>query len=324
MRKWIAAATLAGIAAGVATANAQSYPSRPVSMIAPFPAGGPADSIARVIAEPMREALGQPVVIENVPGAGGNLGIGRLARAEPDGYTIGIGQWSTHVVNPVTYTLPYNVQADFEPIALLTITPQLIIARKDFPAKDLKEMIAWLKAHPDQATAGTVGAAGGAQVSAVYFQKETGTSFRFVPYRGGGPAVQDLAVGQLDLMFDQAANALGLVRAGSVKAYTVMSKTRWAALPDVPSIDEAGASGLYVAYWHALWAPKGTPKEVIVKLNAAVARSLADPAVGKRLSDVGHDVMPADQRTPEALAAYHKAEIDKWWPIIRASGLKAQ
>lgn len=324
MRKWIAAATLAGIAAGVATANAQSYPSRPVSMIAPFPAGGPADSIARVIAEPMREALGQPVVIENVPGAGGNLGIGRLARAEPDGYTIGIGQWSTHVVNPVTYTLPYNVQADFEPIALLTITPQLIIARKDFPAKDLKEMIAWLKAHPDQATAGTVGAAGGAQVSAVYFQKETGTSFRFVPYRGGGPAVQDLAVGQLDLMFDQAANALGPVRAGSVKAYTVMSKTRWAALPDVPSIDEAGASGLYVAYWHALWAPKGTPKEVIVKLNAAVARSLADPAVGKRLSDVGHDVMPADQRTPEALAAYHKAEIDKWWPIIRASGLKAQ
>ncbi len=324
MRKWIAAATLAGIAAGVATANAQSYPSRPVSMIAPFPAGGPADSIARVIAEPMREALGQPVVIENVPGAGGNLGIGRLARAEPDGYTIGIGQWSTHVVNPVTYTLPYNVQADFEPIALLTITPQLIIARKDFPAKDLKEMIAWLKAHPDQATAGTVGAAGGAQVSAVYFQKETGTSFRFVPYRGGGPAVQDLAVGQLDLMFDQAANALGPVRAGSVKAYTVMSKTRWAALPDVPSIDEAGASGLYVAYWHALWAPKGTPKEVIVKLNAAVARSLADPAVGKRLSDVGHDVMPADQRTPEALAAYHNAEIDKWWPIIRASGLKAQ
>jgi tripartite-type tricarboxylate transporter receptor subunit TctC len=323
MRKRIVAAAFAAIIAGVASAGAQTYPARQVTMIAPFPAGGPADSIARVIAEPIREALGQPVVIENVPGAGGNLGIGRLARSEPDGYTIGIGQWSTHVVNPVTYTLPYNVQ-EMEPIALLTITPQLIIARKDFPAKDLKEMIAWLKANPDKATAATVGAAGGAQVSAVYFQKETGTTFRFVPYRGGGPAVQDMAAGQVDLMFDQAANALGPVRAGTVKTYAVMSKTRWTALPDVPSIDEAGASGLYVAYWHALWAPKGTPKDVIAKLNAAVARTLADPGVSKRLSDIGHDVMPADQRTPEALAAYHKAEIDKWWPIIRASGLKAQ
>ena len=322
--KWIVAVTLAAIVAGVASAGAQTYPSRPITMIAPFPAGGPADSIARIIAEPMREVLGQPVVIENVPGAGGNLGVGRLARAEPDGYTIGIGQWSTHVVNPVTYApLPYDVQ-EMEPIALLTTTPQLIIARKDFPAANLKEMIAWLKANPDQATAGTVGAAGGAQVSAVYFQKETGTSFRFVPYRGGGPAVQDLAAGQLDLMFDQAANALAPVRAGSVKAYAVMSKTRWQALPDVPSIDEAGASGLYVAYWHGMWAPKGTPKDIIAKLNAAVARALADPGVSKRLSDVGHDVLPADQRTPGALAAYHKAEIDKWWPIIRASGLKAQ
>ena len=319
----IAVATLAAIVAGIASAGAQSYPSRPITMIAPFPAGGPADGIARIIAEPMREALGQPVVIENVPGAGGNLGVGRLARSEPDGYTIGIGQWSTHVVNPVTYALPYNVQ-EMEPIGLLTITPQLIIARKDFPAANLKEMIAWLKANPDKATSATVGAAGGAQVSAIYFQKETGTTFRFVPYRGGGPAVQDMAAGQVDLMFDQAANALAPVRAGTVKAYAVMSKTRWQALPDVPSIDEAGASGLYVAYWHALWAPKGTPKEIVAKLNAAVARALADPGVSKRLSDVGHDVMPADQRTPEALAAYHKAEIDKWWPIIRASGLKAQ
>jgi tripartite-type tricarboxylate transporter receptor subunit TctC len=321
MRTWLVAAILA---AGVAHAAAQSYPSRPITMIAPFPAGGPADSIARIIAEPMREVLGQPVVIENVPGAGGNLGVGRLVRAEPDGYTIGIGQWSTHVVNPVTYDLTYNVQTDFEPIALLTTTPQLIIARKDFPAKDLKEMIAWLKGNPDKATAATVGVAGGAQVSAVYFQKETGTTFRFVPYRGGGPAVQDMAAGQVDLMFDQAANALAPVRAGSVKAYALMSKTRWPALPDVPSIDEAGASGLYVAYWHGMWAPKGTPKEIIAKLNAAVVHALGDPSVAKRLSDVGHDVVAPDQRTPEALAAYHKAEIDKWWPIIRASGLKAQ
>lgn len=322
MKKILAAAALA-IVAGIASAHAQSFPSRPITIIAPFPAGGPLDSIARIIAEPMREVLGQPVVIENVPGAGGNLGIGRLVRAEPDGYTVGIGQWSTHVVNPVTYALPYNVQ-EMEPIALLTITPQLIIARKDFPAKDLKEMIAWLKANPDKATAATVGAAGGAQVSAVYFQKETGTTFRFVPYRGGGPAVQDMAGGQVDLMFDQAANALAPVRAGTVKAYAVMAKSRWAALPDVPSIDEVGAPGLYVAYWHAMWAPKGTPKEIVAKLNAAVAHALADPGVSKRLADVGHDVMPADQRTPEALGAYHKAEIEKWWPIIRASGLKAQ
>jgi tripartite-type tricarboxylate transporter receptor subunit TctC len=323
MRKWIVAAALAVVAAGMPGAFAQTYPSRPITLIAPFPAGGPLDSIARVIAEPMRESLGQPVVIENVPGAGGNLGVGRAARSEPDGYTIVIGQWSTHVVNPVTYSLNYDVQ-ELEPIGLLTITPQLIIARKDFPAKDITDLIAWLKANPDKATAGTVGAAGGAQVASIYFQKQTGTTFRFVPYRGGGPAVQDMAAGQLDLMFDQAANALGPVRAGSVKAYAVMSKARWQALPDVPSADESGTPGLYVAYWHAMWAPKGTPKDVVAKLNAAVGRALADPNVSNRLSDIGHDPFPADQRTPQALAAYHKAEIDKWWPIVRASGLKAQ
>jgi tripartite-type tricarboxylate transporter receptor subunit TctC len=263
------------------------------------------------------------VVIENMAGAGGNLGVGRVARSDPDGYTVVIGQWSTHVVNPVTYSLNYDVQ-EMEPIGLLTITPQLIIARKDFPAKDIKDLIAWLKANPDKATAGTVGAAGGAQVASIYFQKETGTSFRFVPYRGGGPAIQDMAAGQLDVMLDQAANALGPVRAGTVKAYAVMSKERWKALPDVPSADESGTPGLYVAYWHAMWAPRGTPKDVVAKLNAAVGRALADPTISKRLSDIGHDPFPANQRTPQALTAYHKAEIDRWWPIVRASGLKAQ
>jgi tripartite-type tricarboxylate transporter receptor subunit TctC len=305
-------------------AGAQTYPSRPIILIAPFPAGGPLDTIARIIADPMRESLGQPVVIENVAGAGGNLGVGRLARAEPDGYTIGIGQWSTHVVNPVTYTLPYNVQTDFEPVALLTITPQLIIARKDFPAADIKDLIAWLKANPDKATAATVGAAGGAQVSALYFQKETGTQFRFVPYRGGGPAVQDMVSGQVDLMFDQAANALGPVRGGTIKAYAVMSKTRWASLPEVPAIDESGVAGLYVSYWHGMWAPKGTPKDVIARLNAAVMQALGNASARQRLADVGQDIWPRDQQTPAALAAYHLAEIEKWWPIIRAAGLKAQ
>jgi tripartite-type tricarboxylate transporter receptor subunit TctC len=324
MKRVLFAIVLAAAAQHVGGAAAQSFPSRPVTIIAPFPAGGPLDTIARIIAEPMREALGQPVVIENVPGAGGNLGIGRLARAEADGHTVGIGQWSTHVVNPVTYTLPYNIETDFEPVALLTITPQLIIARKDFPAKDIKDLIVWLKANPDKAAAATVGAAGGAQVSAMYFQKETGTQFRFVPYRGGAPAVQDMVSGRVDLMFDQAANALGPVRGGTVKAYAVMSKARWPALPDVPAIDESGVPGLYVSYWHALWAPKGTPKDVIAKLNAAVVHALADPNARKRLGEVGQDIWPRDQQTPAALTAYHKAEIAKWWPIIRAAGLKAQ
>jgi tripartite-type tricarboxylate transporter receptor subunit TctC len=292
MKRILFAIALIASVQNVGGAAARSFPSRPVTIIAPFPAGGPLDTIARIIAEPMREALGQPVVIENVPGAGGNLGIGRLARAEADGHTVGIGQWSTHVVNPVTYALPYNIETDFEPVALLTITPQLIIARKDFPAKDIKDLIAWLKANPDKAAAATVGAAGGAQVSAMYFQKETGTQFRFVPYRGGAPAVQDLASGRVDLMFDQAGNALGPVRGGTIKAYAVMSKTRWPALPDVPAIDESGVPGLYVSYWHAMWAPKGTPRDAIAKLNAAVMHALADPNTKKRLSDVGQDIWP--------------------------------
>ena len=309
---------------GIASAMAQSYPSRPITMIAPFPAGGPSDALARILAEPMRAALGQPVVIENVAGAGGNLGIGRLARAAPDGYTIGIGQWSTHVVNPVTYNLPYDVQTDFEPIALLAITPQLIIARKTFPANNVKELIAWLKSNPDKAMAATVGAAGGAQVTAVYFQQATGTKFGFVPYRGGAPAMQDLISGQVDFMFDQAANALRHVRAGTVKSYAVLTKSRWPALPDVPSIEEAGVPSLYVSYWHALWAPKGTPKDIIAKLNAAVVQALADPAVKERFASQGQDIWPREQQTPEALTAHHKAEIARWWPIIKASGLKAE
>ena len=322
MRKLLFAVALA--TAFHAAAAAQSYPSRPVTLIAPFPAGGPLDTIARIISEPMRVALGQPVVIENVAGAGGNIGTGRLARSAPDGYTVGIGQWSTHVVNPITYSLQYNVLTDFEPIARLAITPQLIIARKDFPAKDIKELVAWLKANPGKATAATVGAAGGAQVATLYFLQAVGTSAQFVPYKGGGPAVQDMMTGRVDLMLDQAANALTPVRAGTIKAYAVMAKDRWAALPDVPALDESGIKGLHVSYWHALWAPKGTPKEIVAKLNAAVVAALADPTVQQRLAGQGQDIWPRAQQTPEALAAHHKAETDKWWPIVRASKLKAE
>jgi tripartite-type tricarboxylate transporter receptor subunit TctC len=311
-------------AMALGSAVAQPYPSRPITLIAPFPAGGPSDALARILSEPMRAALGQPVVIENVAGAGGNIGIGRLARAAPDGYTIGIGQWSTQVVNAVTYALPYDVLTDFEPISLLVITPQLIIARKNFPAGSVKELIDWLKANPDKASAATVGAAGGAQVTGVYFQQATGTRFGFVPYRGGAPAMQDLIAGQVDIMFDQGANAVGQVKTGAIKAYAVLTKDRWPALPDVPSIDEAGVPSLYVSYWHGLWAPKGTPKEIVGKLNAAVVSALGDAAVRQRLADIGQEVLPRDQQTPEALAAYHKAETEKWWPIIRASNLKAE
>ena len=317
MTKLIMAAAIAALVAIIGGAEAQPYPSRPITMIAPFPAGGPSDALARVLSEPLRAALGQPIVIENVAGAGGNIGIGRLARAAPDGYTIGIGQWSTHVVNAVTYSLPYDVLQDFEPIALLAITPQLIIARKNFPANNVKELVEWLKANPDKASAATVGAARGAQAT-------TGTRFAFVPYRGGAPAMQDLVAGQVDIMFDQAANAIGQVRNGTIKSYAVLTKDRWSALPDVPSIDEAGVPSLSVSYWHGLWASKGTPNDIVAKLNAAVVNALADATVRQRFADIGQEVWPRDQQTPEALAAHHKAETEKWWPIIRASNLKAE
>jgi tripartite-type tricarboxylate transporter receptor subunit TctC len=310
--------------AGIGSAPAQVYPSRAITMIAPFPAGGPSDALARILSEPIRAALGQPVVIENVAGAGGNIGVGRLVRAAPDGYTIGIGQWGTHVVNAITYSLPYDVLRDFEPIALLAVTPQLIIARKNFPANSVKELVDWLKANPDKATAATVGAAGGAQVTAIYFQQATGTRFGFVPYRGGAPAMQDLVAGQVDIMFDQAANAIGQVRNGGIRALAVLTKERWPALPDVPSIDEAGVPSLYVSYWHGLWAPKGTPKDIVGTLNGAVFKALADPTVRQRFSDIGQEVWPPDRQTPEALSAHHKAETEKWWPIIRASNLRAE
>jgi len=313
------------IAAALPTgASAQSYPSRPVTLIAPFPAGGPLDTIARIISEPMRVALGQPVIIENVAGAGGNIGTQRVARAAPDGYTIGMGQWSTHVVNPITYSLQYDVLSDFEPIALLTITPQLIIARKDFPAKDIKELVAWLKANPGKATAATVGAAGGAQVATIYFQQAVGTGFQFVPYKGGHGAMQDLMTGRVDLMLDQAANALTQTKAGSIKAYAVMAKDRWAALPDVPALDESGIKGLHVSYWHALWAPKGTPKDVIAKLNAATVEALADPAIKARFTELGLDVAPRELQSPDGLAKFQKAEMAKWWPIIKGANIGAQ
>jgi tripartite-type tricarboxylate transporter receptor subunit TctC len=322
MKTLLWAAMLALIAAG--GANAQTYPSRPITIIAPFPPGGPSDALARILAGPLEAVLGQPIVIENVGGAGGTVGVTRVARAEPDGYTLLIGQWSTQVVNPVTYNLAVDVVNDFAPIALLAVTPQMIIARKDFPAGDVRELIAWLKTNPDKAQAATVGAAGGAQVAGMYFQQVTGTRFGFVPYRGGAPAMQDLMAGRVDIMFDQAANAITQVRAGTIKAYAVMTEERWHLAPDIPTIDEAGAQGLHVSYWHALFAPKATPADIIAKVNAAVVSALADPKVQQSFAAQGQDIWPRAQQTPQALAAFYKAEIDKWWPIIKAEGLKVE
>jgi tripartite-type tricarboxylate transporter receptor subunit TctC len=305
-------------------AAAQPYPARPITMIVPYASGGSTDAIGRIMAERMRTALGQSVVVENVTGANGSIGVGRAARASPDGYTIGLGAWPTHVVNGAIYTLPYDVLNDFEPVALLPTQPLLIVARKSLPPPDLKALIDFLKANPDKATQGTAGIGSTAHIGGVFFQKETGTRFAFVPYRGGGPAMQDLIAGQIDLMFDPAGSSVEQVRSGIIKAYAVTAKRRLPAAPDIPTVDEAGLPGLYVSLWHALWMPKGTPKDIIGTVNAAAVEAMGDPAVQQRLVDIGQEIPAREMQTPEALAAYHRAEIEKWWPIIKAAGIKAQ
>jgi tripartite-type tricarboxylate transporter receptor subunit TctC len=322
-RVMIAAALAASLgAAGVA--SAQVYPSRSVTLVVSYPAGGPTDAIGRIMAEGLRASLRQTLIIENVAGAAGSIGTGRVARAAPDGYTLIFGNWASHVVNGAVYSLQYDVLNDFEPVSLIATQPMVIVARKTLPATDLKELVAWLKANPDKASAGGAGAGSANHVATVFFQKQTGTRFQSVPYRGGAIAMQDLLAGQIDLIFDLAASAVPLARAGSIKALAVMAGSRLAAAPDIPTVDEAGLPGLHVSLWNALWAPKGTPKDIVAKLNAAVVESLADPTMRKRLTDLGQDIPPRDQQTPEALNAYHKAEIEKWWPIIKAANIKVE
>jgi tripartite-type tricarboxylate transporter receptor subunit TctC len=304
------------------TAGAQSYPTRPVTLIVPYPAGGPSDVLTRILAERLKTALGQPIVIENVTGAGGSIGVGRVARSAPDGYTLAIGHNQTHVINGASMNLPYDVVKDFEPVSLIADTPQWVIGRKTLPANDVKELIAWLKAN--KATSGSVGVGGPTDLSALSFQKQTGTQFQFVPYRGGAPLIQDMLAGQIDIAFGQAANYLAQVRQGQLKAYAVLAKQRWWAAPDVPTMDEAGVPGLRASFWHGLWAPKGTPKEIVARLDAAIVETLADPAVVQRLMDIGQDIWPRDKQTPEALAAQQKAEIEVWWPIIKANNIKGE
>ncbi len=306
------------------SAQAQDFPSRPITMIVPLPAGSAFDLTARVLADRMQVSLGQPIIVENVTGAAGSVGTGRVARAASDGYTLVFGGLITHVINGAVLKLPYDVLADFEPVAPIATTDLVVVARKAMPADNLKGLIAWLKANPDRATQGSGGPGSLTHLAGIFFQKQTGTHFAIVPYRGAGAAITDLVAGHLDIMFDLAPNSLPHIRAGTIKSYAVMARTRLRTAPDVPTVDEAGLPGLYMATWEAIWAPKGTPMSVVGRLNRAVVDALATPAVGSRLADLGEEIFPRNQQTPDSLATLHKAELDKWWPIIKAANIKPE
>jgi tripartite-type tricarboxylate transporter receptor subunit TctC len=309
--------------AAAASSFAQGYPSRAITVVVPFSAGGPTDTIARIMAERMGRTLGQTVIVENVTGAGGSIGVNKVVRTPADGYTMGIGHIGTHVIVEAIQPVQFDVLKDLEPVGMVCSNPQLVVAKLATPAKNFKEFIDYVKANPDKVSAGTGGAGTPAHLSAVYFQQKTGANFQIVHYRGAAPAMQDMLAGHIDLNFDQAANALPQVRAGKVKVFAVTAPKRLAAAPDIPTVDEAGLPGLYMSIWHGFWVPRGTPAAVIAKLNAAMVEALADPAVRKRLEDLGQELPPLDQQTPAALGAHHKAEIDKWWPLIKQAGIKA-
>ena len=299
-----------------------NYPTRPITLVVPYAAGGPADTVGRVLAERMRASLGQPIIVENVGGANGSIAVGRVARAAPDGYTVSLGLWNTHVSNSALYDLKYDVVNDFEPVALLASFSLMIVARKDVPAKNLKELIAWLKANPNKATQGSAGAGSMGHLAGVHFQNTTGTQILHVPYRGSAPAMQDLVAGHIDMMIDAPATILPQLSDGSIKAYALLAKSRLGQAPEVPTGDEAGLPGFHVSNWLGFWVPKGSAKEIIDKLNSAAVTSLAEPTVRQRLADLGYDVPRREQQSPEALGALQKAEIDMWSPIIKAAHIK--
>jgi tripartite-type tricarboxylate transporter receptor subunit TctC len=320
MRKIVLAA-LAVLAAG-GNALAENFPSHPITIVVPFSAGGPSDVMARILAERMKVTLGENLLIENVTGAAGSIGVGRAVRSPPDGYTISFGHLGTHVANGAIYKLGYDLVTDLEPVVLLPSNPMIVVSKNAVPAKSLKELIAWLKARPAPATAGTAGAGSGSHIAGLYFENVTGIKLQYVPYRGTAPAMNDLIAGQIDVMIDQTSNSIGQVRAGSIRAYAITDDKRVESASDIPTTDEAGLSGLHMTLWSGLWVPKGTPKDVVAKLNAAAVDALNDPAVRKQLENLGLQMPPKDQLSPEALGSWQKAEIAKWWPMIKAANVK--
>jgi tripartite-type tricarboxylate transporter receptor subunit TctC len=320
MRK-IILAVVAALALGTA-ARAENYPSHPITIIVPFAAGGPSDAMARILAERMKTTLGEVLLIENVTGAGGSIGVGRAVRSAPDGYTISFGHLGTHVANGAIYKLGYDLVDDLEPVALLPSNPMIIVSKNAVPAKSLKEFLAWLKAQPKPPIAGTAGAGSGTHIAGLYFENITGIKLQYVPYRGSGPAMNDLVSGQIDLIIDQTSNSIAQVRAGNIRAYAITDGKRVESAPDIPTVDEAGLPGFHMTLWSGFWVPKDTPKEIVVKLNAAVVDALNDPAVRKQLENLGLQMPLKDQLTPEALGAWQKAEIAKWWPMIRDANVK--
>ena len=305
-------------------AAAQGYPSRAVTVTVPFAAGGPTDTIARIMADRMQRALGQSVVVENVVGAGGTIAGNKIAHAAPDGYSVTIGHIGTHVIVGAVQKTSYDVFNDFEPVAMIATNPQIIVTNPSNPARDLKELIAWAKSQGKPIASGTGGPGTPSHIMAVYFGNATGAPMEPIHYKGSGPAILDLIAGHIQMGFEQAANAIPHIKAGKIKAYAVTQKTRLAAAPDIPTVDEAGLPNFYMSIWHAYWVPKGTPKSVIDRLNAAIVESLADPEVRKRLADLGQEIPPREQQTPEALRLWHKSEIDKWWPLIKAANIRAE
>jgi tripartite-type tricarboxylate transporter receptor subunit TctC len=319
---WALIASLAAL--GCIPAAAQDYPTRPITMIVPFPAGGATDTVARFLGERMRAILGQPVIIENVAGAAGSVGVGRAVRSPADGYTLSIGTSTTHMLTGGLYNLPFDLLKDLEPIIEIGSEPLLIVGKKSLPADDLQGLIAWLKANPDKASVGIAGVGATGHLAGISFRKATGTKFQFVPYRGNGPAMQDLLAEQIDFMIEPASNFKGLVAAGSVKPFAITGHTRLASSPDIPTADEAGLPGFFASLWYGLWVPKGTPKDVIAKLNATMTQVLFDPQIRQRFAELGIEITPIDQQSPEALRDLQKTESQRWWPIIKAANIKAE
>jgi len=304
------------------SALADKFPSHPITIVVPFAAGGPSDVMARILAERMKTTLGETILVENVTGAGGSLGVGRALRSPPDGYTISFGHLGTHVANGAIYKLGYDVVNDLDPVVLLPSNSMVFVSKNTVPAKSLAELLAWLKARPAPATAGTAGAGSGSHIAGLYFESLSGIKLQYVPYRGTGPAMNDLVAGQIDIIIDQLSNSINQVRAGTIRAYAVTDTKRVAEASDIPTTDEAGLPGFHMAVWSGMWVPKGTPKDIITRLNASAVDALNDPAVRKQLENLGLQMPPKDQLSPEALGAWQKAEIAKWWPMIKAANVK--